>query len=204
MTKKPETLTLLPGQFQLQANIESIIGGGATGGFLRITLCGFANIIPFSKPSPAGMLADAGVPQLVGPQASSPLSVALFCNDSITPDNTFYEIAVLDANQNVVQSGNYQFNGIAGTTVDLSTQPQIVQPTGFVPGGIKYLPCAGTVPGTVYTAPGPVLAVSYNGIFLRANQALPILSYTVVGEAITLNFTTQIGDRIDALCISLP
>jgi hypothetical protein len=203
--KAAAPLALLPGQFQLQANLGSITGD-PVGGYLRITLCGFGPVVPFWKPGPAGMLANAGVPQTYGPQVgSTPLLVTLWTNTSITPDGTFYEIAVEDASRNVIQCGNYQFS-TSGVTVDLSTAVQIVSPYGFPLSSLKFAPCTGTIPGiigTVYTAPGsPVLAVAYNGIFLRGGQSLPTLSYTVVGTSITLNFATQAGDRIDAFCIS--
>lgn len=184
----------------LTANLESILNGAETGGFLRITLCGFGPVLPST---PGVMIADAGVPQEVGPQqGSTPLSVELYGNDVITPANTFYEVAVLDQNHNVVQAGNYQFTGSG--TFDLSTAVQLVQPLGFQPGGIQYLACTGSIPGNVYTAPGIPIAVSYNGLFMRANQAPPLFSYTVSGEVITLNFSTQAGDRIDAICILHP
>src|SRR5215472_5218069 len=64
---------------------------------------------------------------------------------------------------------------------------------------VQYATCIGAIPGMVYTASGPILAVSYNGVLLRANQPRPILSYTVRGNLIRLNFTTQIGDEIDAI-----
>lgn len=198
--KKAEPRTLLAGQFTLQASLDTIIGGALTGGFLRITLCGFGPVIPFVTPAPGPMLADAGIPQLVGPQTSGPLSVNLYCNNVISPNTTFYEIAVLDQNQNVIQCGNYQFN-VAGVTVDLSSAVQIVAPYGFPIGGLRYMPCTGTTPGTVYTAPGIPIAVSYNGIFMPYGRSAPTFSYTAVGNTITLNFSTQAGDRIDALCV---
>lgn len=200
--EKAEPLTLLPSQFTLQASLDTIIGGAATGGFLRITLCGFGPVLPFVTPAPGPMLADAGIPQMVGPQVgSTPLQVVLFCNDFINPSGTIYEIAVLDQNKNVIQCGNYQFIGVAGQTIDLSSAVQIVGPYGFPIGGLRYMPCSGATPGTVYTAPGIPIAVSYNGIFLPYGLSLPTLSYTSVGNIITLNFSTQAGDRIYALCV---
>ena len=62
---------------------------------------------------------------------------------------------------------------------------------------LQYLPCAGTVPGRVYTAPGPIVAVAYNGVFLRAGAR-----YSQTGGIITLNFLTELGDRIYALCVA--
>jgi len=184
----------------LTANLESIVGGSESAGYLRITLCGFG---PIQPSVPGSMLADAGVPQLVGPQqGSTPLSVQLYGNDVITPQGTFYEVAVLDQNQNVVQCGNYQFTGSG--TVDLSQAVQLVQPMGYQPGGIQYLPCTGSLPGNVFNAPGIVVGVSYNGLLMRANLNPPWNSYTLNGQVITLNFQAQLGDRIDAICIVHP
>jgi hypothetical protein len=185
--------------FTLTANLVDITGA-ETGGYLRITLCGFGPVVPLINAN--FMVASAGIPLLVGPQVgATPLSVSLFTNAAITPAGTFYEIAVLDANKNVIQCGNYQFN-TPNVTVDLSGATQIIPPYGFALGGLQYAHCTGAIPGTVYTAPGTVIAASYNGVFMVAGQAAPVLSYTATGNVITLNFNTQVGDRgIDALCV---
>jgi len=172
--------------------------GTPMAGFLRITLCGFGPVVPHVSD---GMLADAGVPQILGPQAGAgPLTQLIYGNDVITPPSTFYEVAVLDENQNVIQTGNYFFTG-AGTR-NLYNSTQIVPPYGFSLGGLRYLPCAGAIPGSVYVAPGVTVAVSYNGLFMVPDAFLPQKSYTVSGNTIMLNFTTSLGDRgIDALCV---
>lgn len=184
----------------LTANLESILGGTALAGYLRITLCGFGPVIP-TVPG-VGVIADAGIPRLVGPQeGSTEISQLLWGNDVIVPSGTFYEVAVLDDSKNVIQCGMYEFTGSG--TIDLSEATQIVPPYGFLLSSLQYQPCAGPTPGNTYTAPGTILAVSYNGLFMRAGQSLPVFSYTVSsGNVITLNFTTQAGDRIDALCIA--
>lgn len=117
----------------LNANLESILGGGEGGGYLRIILCGSGAVIPVV----AGtcVLEDATIPQLIGPQVgSTPISQLLFGNDVITPNGTFYEIAVLDGRKNVVQAGMYQFAQAGGpNTVDLSTATQIPAPAPAQP-----------------------------------------------------------------------
>lgn len=186
-------------QITLSAQLNSILGGSALGGFLRITLCGFGPVMPAVPGN--GMIADAGVPQTVGPQGGSgPLTQLLWGNDVITPATTFYEVAVLDQNKNPIQCGNYLFTGTG--TVDLSGAAQIVPPYGFKLGNLRYAPCTGSLPGTHFTAPGTVIAASYNGVLLPYGMALPTLSYTATGNAITLNFPAGLGDRIDAFCIS--
>lgn len=183
----------------LTANLETILGGTALAGYLRITLCGIGPVVP-SVPG-VGVISDAGIPRLIGPQGSGPLSQQLYGNDVIVPAGTFYEIAVLDENKNCIQSGQYQFTGSG--TFDLSTAQQIIDPYGFLLDALAYLPCTGTLPGHTFMAAGQVLAVSYNGVLMPINQAAPIFSYTLGsdGKTITLNFTAQTGERIDAFVI---
>lgn len=65
-----------------------------------------------------------------------------------------------------------------------------------------YAQCAGVVPGRIYSAPGRIIAVAYNGAFMPVPTGLlNVLSYSSAGEVITLNFTTQVGDKIYALCV---
>lgn len=187
-------------QITLTANLETILAGAAEAGYLRITLCGYGPVCP-AVPGTA-MLADSGVPQYVGPQVgSTPLSVTLFGNDVITPAGTFYEIAVLDYRKNVIEAQIYQFTGTQ--TIDLSSAAPVTGPYGFLIGDLAYRQCSGAVPGSAYVAPGKVVAVAYNGVLMPEGVALPVLSYTVGsdGVTITLNFATEAGDRIDAFCI---
>lgn len=189
----------MPPGVTLSANLENVLGGTALGGYLRITLCGFGPVIPCIPGT--GILANAGVPQIVGPQVGgTPISKSLWGNDAITPANTFYEIAVLDNDKNVIQAGLYQFANAAGA-VDLSQAAQIVGPYGFQLPSLASQACAGAIPGSIYTAPGRPIAVFYNGVYLPPNQLAPIHSYSAAGEVITLNFATESGDRIDALCL---
>lgn len=187
----------------LIANLASIIGEAEGGGYLRVTLCGYGPMIPVVPG--VCVLQDAGVPQLVGPQVgSSDVQVHLFGNDVIVPgpNTTFYEIAVLDDDKNVIQAGMYQFLNSAGV-VDLSTLSPYLGPYGFYLPLLAYQACAGAVPGAVYVSPGPVVAVTYNGEMLSPGLAFPILSYTLGADlqTITLNFNTEAGDLVDAFCI---
>ena len=183
-------------QITLTANLESILDAAEVGGYLRVTLCGYGPQPP-AVPGTC-MLADAGVPQMVGPQlGSTPISIELFGNDVITPSNTFYEISVLDQNQDVIQSAMYQLSGSG--TFDLSQLPPILPPfnLGFLVLTMRYMMCNAPprVPASVFTAPGPALAVAYNGVLLGSEY------YTIEGSQINLTFTTELGDRIDAFCI---
>lgn len=184
-------------QITLTANLESILAGAELGGYLRVTLCGYGPQIP-AVPGTC-MVADAGVPQYVGPQSgSTPISMQLWGNDVIQPANTFYEVAVLDANKDVIQCGMYQFTG-SGTT-DLSQAIQILPPfnLGFFIQTLRYARCTQVgLGGSVYTAPGPVIAVAYNGVLMGSEF------YSISGSQITLvGWSTELGDRIDAFCIA--
>lgn len=178
----------------LTANLATILAGTLEKGYLRVTLCGYGP----QCPAAAGhMLADAGVPQLVGPQtdAGTPLSINLYGNDVITPVNTFYEVAVLDENQDVVQANNYTLTGSGSQ--DLSGLTPIIPPYSFPIAALKYLGTTGSVIGgnRIFTAPGTVIAATYNGVMLAPDK------YTVSGSVITLGFDPELGDRIDAFCI---
>lgn len=191
-------------QITLTATLEdftgALVSSAGNQGKLRIALCGYGPVIPvvagtaiIAKPGPFDLIAAAGV-----------ISIELWGNDVITPAGTYYSIMVLDGDDNVVQCGMYQFSGTE--TVDLSNATPIVPP---LPGGstLAYLPCTGAVPGTVYTAPGAIVALFYNGVALPYGQALPTLSYTTAANVATLNFATEAGDpndRIDALCFVNP
>jgi hypothetical protein len=174
------------------------IGTSAQPAWLRIALCGFGGVLP----------AIAGVGNITKisswfvdiPFTGTAVSVKLWGNDQISPSGTYYAISVLDTQKNVVQCGVFVFTGT--TTIDLSNAAQVVP---GVPVGLPTLsvqPCTGAVPGTAYTAPGTVVGVFYNGILLQPGQSLPTLSYTVSGgTTINLNFATETGDLIYALCI---
>lgn len=182
-------------QITLTANLETILAGAETAGYLEITLCGYGPVIP-SVPGTC-LLADGGVPQRIGPQqGSTPLSILLYGNDVIQPAGTFYSIAVLDQNQNIVQANNYSLTGSGSQ--DLSSLTPMTAPYGFPISGLRYLQCSGSLIGgnRVFTAAGPVVAPTYNGILLSSDQ------YSVSGNVITLNFSPELGDRIDAFCIA--
>jgi hypothetical protein len=187
-------------QITLTANLQSILAGAEAAGYLRITLCAIGPILPCVPGT--SMLADGTIPQIIGPQAgSTPLSILLYGNDVITPAGTFYEIAVLDANKNAIQAGNYQFSGTE--TIDLSNAIPMVGPYGFPLNALAYLPCVLGANNHSFTAPGTVIAPAYNGVLLPEGQSTPTLSYTLdsTGTEITLNFDIDPSwERIDAFC----
>lgn len=74
-------------------------------------------------------------------------------------------------------------------------------PSAF--SSLQYLPCTGAIPGRTFTAPspGPVIAVTLNGILLRRGGGA-LLYFTEIAGLITLSFDTEEGDRIYALCVA--
>lgn len=65
---------------------------------------------------------------------------------------------------------------------------------------LRYMPCTGL--GSNWMAPGShLLCVAYNGVLLRAGLPPPFLSYTAAGNVITLTFTPDPLDRIDAFTV---
>jgi hypothetical protein len=92
---------------------------------------------------------------------------------------------------------NLTFATQAGDVV--SALCTVVIPSSLAPGAsmLQYVACTGDIPGTVYVAPGKVVAAAYNGTLQ------PTTEYTISGdnsEIITLNFSTQAGDTVYALC----
>jgi len=111
-------MSLTP-QITLTATLEDITGvaAGSTGNPARlvIDLCGYGLTIP--EIPATGTLAKIHLELLsTGAQISTPL----WGNDVIVPgpDETYYAITVIDGDGNVVQTGNYRFDGTL--TIDLS------------------------------------------------------------------------------------
>jgi hypothetical protein len=187
----------------LTATLDDLTGAAAgstaNAAKLRISLCGFGPVLP--KIAGTAMLARVGPFDFYSSGAQ--ISTLIFGNDQITPPGTYYSIEILDGEDNVVQCGAYSLTG-AGTQ-DLSNLAQIVPPFGFLLGGLVMAgtdspnpatKIAGAIPGTVYTAPGNVVMVFYNGV-----QQRPGIDYNAVGNTITLTFSTALGDNVYALCV---
>lgn len=175
------------------------LGSADQPAWLRIALCNFGSQLP--RVIGAGLIGLVSSWFVDIPYIGAPGSIMLWGNDQITPAGTYYMVAVLDPNKNVVQCNLYQWNGTQ--TIDLSGASPFNPPN---PPGLPQLElagCSGAVPGTVYVAPGVIVpgAVFYNGVQLREGLS-GVPSYTQSGTStITLNFTTEAGDRVDALCI---
>lgn len=179
-------------QITLNAKLQDISGvsAGTTANpaIMRIALAGFGLTLP----------CIVGTSSLVrvGPKdyldTGSGATATLWGNDVISPAGTYYAITLLDGDGNILQCGAYRFSGTE--TVDLSDVPQIA-PTN----ALAYSPCSGAVPGNVYTAPGQIIALFYNGVAQR-----PGIDWNPQagsgGTIADLTFTTGGTDTISALC----
>lgn len=176
--------------FTLTALLQDIAGGAVPGGRLKLTLCGF----DLGDPAVVGISVMSEIEKTCIPDNTGLITQLLWGNDVISPAGTFYCAQIIDSKKNIVWAQNFQFNG-AGGNLSVLTPYIPTPPVG--PGMLAYLPCAGAVPGTNYTAPGTVIAVTYNGTPQR-----PGIDYTLPSPTnIALNFSTVLGDKIYALCI---
>lgn len=101
--------------------------------YLRIALCAFGPTLP-CVPGTGNIGKVSSWPGDI-PYTGTQLTVLLWGNDVITPgpDQTYYAIAVIDSQGNVVQTGCYQFDG--AQTIDLSEAPQLY-PSPTPPPGL--------------------------------------------------------------------
>jgi hypothetical protein len=181
--------TLTP-QITLTAKLDdlagAVAGSAANPAKLLIALCGFGLSLP--RIVGTANLAKIGPYQL--PDTGAGISVLLWGNDVISPADTFYTITVLDGEGNVVQCGAYRFTG--AETIDLSNAIQITPANA-----LAYTPTSGAVPGAIYNAPGRIILLFENGVALT-----PGIDYSTAdaGTTADLNFTTEAGDVITALC----
>lgn len=103
-----------------------------------------------------------------------------------------------------LSNGGKQINLTFSTTDDpgenVSALCTVVIPSSLAPGAslLKYAVATGTIPGaagTVYTAPGKIVAVAYNGA-LQSSAYYNILT----DDTFDLTFPTYAGDTVYALC----
>lgn len=102
----------------LYAALDDLLGNAAGStanpAKLRIALCGYGPSLP--RISGTAMLAKVGPYDIYSTGAA--ITINLWGNDQIVPANTYYQISILDGNDNLVQTAAYQF---AAGSYDLST-----------------------------------------------------------------------------------
>ena len=161
-----------------------------------ITLCNFDPQLP--RVVGTTMLAQT-VYDLLSEDGT--ISTPIWGNDVITPQGTYYSIAILDGDGNTIQCSNYQLTGSG--TIDLSTltpfvpPPPLISTTAFaddvVPAGtINGSNPTFTLPADETPNPSSSLNLYVNGIrYTDGNQ------YDLAGNTITYRaaFIPQIGDQ---------
>jgi hypothetical protein len=191
-------------QITLTANLQDFtgqeVGSPANPAKVSITLCGFGPSLP--RVNGAAMIVRPGPVYIESKDGS--FTTLLWGNDVITPAGTYYTVALLDGQGNVVQCAAYQLTGSGSH--DLSTLPPIVGP-GQGPlllPGLKTWTQNVLVGASSYTLPvtpyaGAPFMLFRSGMLLSQGNP-PYGSYALSGN--TINFTdsgTQIGDTLYAL-----
>lgn len=127
----------------LAATAEDIfgvaVGSVANPAKLRIALAGFGPALPriagtaiIAKPGPIYVESTNGT-----------FSTVIIGNDVITPAGTYYEIALLDGRNNVLQAAAYQLTGSGSQ--DLSNLIPLINPGFSYPNGYITVPAAAGV-----------------------------------------------------------
>jgi hypothetical protein len=145
------------------------IGTTAQPAYLRVALCGFGQTIP-TVPGTGEIAKIASWPADL-PYIGAQLTVKLWGNDVINPTGTYYSIAVLDTNKNVIQSGAFQFVGTQ--SVDLSSVPQLLLSSAPAFSGFG------------------LTIVNYSPVLNLPVVSTPIVTYNVLltGGVTTVNFS---------------
>jgi hypothetical protein len=168
------------------------VGSAASPAALRISLCGYQNEIP--------RIIGTSVLARVGPifveTTSGSISIPVWGNDVIVPAGTFYDIALLDQDGNVVQSGLYELTGSG--TKDLSTLPPIVPIVTEPPfAGMQDYSFVASSTGTTFNLPGVPAAGTLVLVWLRTLKVYQP-NVGVSGNQITIP-TYYSGDEIDVV-----
>lgn len=181
-------------QITLTATLDDISGAAAgttaNPARLRIALCGYGMTLP-AVPGTANVA-------LVGPKEyfdsgagfTGGSAIKLWGNDVISPAGTYYEIAVIDGNENVVQCGAYRFVGTL--TVDLSQAQQLLT-------GVTYLTAAvpnGAFPGSSYALPLPFQSGAGEPLLYYGGLLQDPQYFEIAANFLSLNFTTAPGDSL--------
>lgn len=173
----------------------SQLGSIAKPAYLRIALCGYGQMLP--RVSGVGMIGKSVSWPGDIPYTGSALNVKLWGNDVLTPSNTYYSIAVLDENRNVIQSGLYQFSGTQ--TIDLSAAPQVIP--SVPPPPITPTVLAGSVTVPYSATPSfncalvPAGLISFD-ITLAGNVTLSAVQNAQPGQIVTFYIAQDgIGGR---------
>jgi hypothetical protein len=193
----------MPPGVTLTATLKDVIaptGGGtavAVGSKLQITLCGFGASIPLVPGD--GLLAYGAIPQEVVQVDTTPISINLYNNAVISPAGTFYCIALLDDEDDIIQANNYQF--LADGTFDLSNLTPIIPgtPTMYAESPTRITPYQFQLSHNVIG--GAPIGVYFNGGYQRMGP--PPLDYQLNGRIIVTTFPVIPPDTLYAVYMGL-
>lgn len=159
---------------------------------MRIALVGFGPVLPCV---PGTCNIDKPGPFFV-PSTNGNINIKLWGNDVIYPQGTWYDIALLDDRNNIVQAGAYQFFGTE--TVDLSQAGQIVggQPSLYVDNLTSQIPSTSLTLSHIPTG-GILVGFYVNGLWQR-----PTIDYTVSGNTVTPTTEIRAGSNAYAQYIA--
>lgn len=171
-------------QITLNITLDDIsgvqIGSTANPAYVRFMLCGYG---PYLPRVPATALIGSVDTQFDIPYFGVPLTVSLWGNDVIIPGGTYYAIAILDGDKNVIQSGAYVFTGIA--TYDLSSlSPTFPSYVPSVMGGLVVVPFSPTPVFDTTLVNGPITF----DLTLTANVTSSTLISPQPGQIVTFIF----------------
>ena len=172
------------------------IGSATYPAYLRIKLCGYGQTVP-CVPG-VGMIGKVASDPVNVAYEGAQISVILWGNDVISPNGTYYEIAVLDTLGNVVQSGIYQFSGTE--TIDLSNAGQIVQPVLNPPiAGLQAFSSTIIASGFTYVLPytprvATPLFLFRGGLFITQG-----IDFSLSGTTVTFTELLEDGDVVSGL-----
>lgn len=187
----------------LQDVTGALTGSAQNPSKIAIALCGYGPFLP--RIAGTSMLARVG--PIYIESSNGNFTTLLWGNDVITPAGTYYTISLLDGQGNVVQTGAYQFTGTG--TYDLSSFPPIAYPgTGgtVLPMGMQTWSHNVTLAeggNTTYTLPltpyaGLPFLLFRSGMLLQQGSP-PFGSYTLSGNTVTFNVSTEVGDSLYAI-----
>lgn len=131
-------------QITLNITLDDIsgnpIGTTANPAYVRVMLCNYG---PYLPRVPATALIGSIDTQFNIPYFGQAKTLKLWGNDVIIPAGTYYTIAILDGDKNVIQAGAYVFTGMG--TFDLSSlSPVFPSPAPSVMGWLVTVPFSAT------------------------------------------------------------
>lgn len=153
------------------------VGSTSNPAYIQIMLCGYGPYLP--RVVGTAMLGSVNT-ALTIPYQSLPLIIKLWGNDVIIPVGTYYSIAILDSNKNVIQAAAYVFTGSG--TFDLSNlSPTFPSYVPSIMGGLVTIPFSATPTFDASLVSGPI---SFD-LTLTNNVTAPILISPQAGQIVT-------------------